>query len=151
MAKTDNRTSKAEMEKRIQQIVRLITEGNSKYTVIRSIAKEYGVKEAFAYKMYKRALERIKEAYKDDTEHLTELMLADLQYIYRLAIKQGNLQAALKAKKQIAELTGIDAPKKTDANIALNGLENISDEQLAAIIASGQNLANQGSNGVGKP
>lgn len=151
MAKKEQRTSKAEMERRIHQIVRAINEGNSRYTIARTIMKDYGVKEAFAYKMHAKAIEKIKQSYADETKFLSELMLADLNYIYKLAVQQQNLPAALKAKKQIAELTGIEAPKKTDSSIKLDGFENIDDKQLAAIIASGNAIAGESRDGISKP
>lgn len=69
---------------------------------------------------YKKAIERMKEAGKEDVAAAKVVMQERLTDIYEKAYEGKSYKIALQALKQLSELNGLDAPQKTELNIETN-------------------------------
>lgn len=101
-------------QKRIQQTVQALLKGYSVQEVVLTLQEQYGIAESTAYEYTKEATNRIHQKIEGTLEEKVNKHYQRLELLYRRCIEEGDRRTARMVLKDIADLVGLDAPKRTD-------------------------------------
>jgi organic radical activating enzyme len=113
------KTDKVQVDMRIEQAVNALLDGATVQSVVRSFMAEYGISQQQAYKYTKMAQERIHEKIDENIEQKISKHYKRLERLYKKCLDTGDKRTARMLLKDMADLEGLDAPKRTD--ITSNG------------------------------
>lgn len=100
--------------KRVEQAYGSLLDGNSVNIVVSALMEEHKVSQAQAYKYVKDAMARIYEKTDKNFENIYDRHYKRLERLYARCMQTKDLRAARQVLKDMADLFGLDAPKRTD-------------------------------------
>lgn len=100
--------------KRIEQAYTAILDGNTVNSVKAALMAEHNISESQAYKYVKEAMDKIYEKSSRKFEQEFEKHYKRLERLYAMCIKTNDRRTANQVLKQMSDLFGLDAPKRTD-------------------------------------
>lgn len=109
-----SKSDQIQKAKRVAQAVKSILEGYSTQEVSVALMEQYGVSESQAYRYVKEATEKIYAKIEGSLEQKINQHYKRLELLYRRCINDGDKRTARMVLKDIADLVGLDAPKRTD-------------------------------------
>lgn len=109
-----SKSDQIQKAKRVQQAVKSILDGYGTQEVSLAMQEQYGVSEAQAYRYVKEATEKIYEKIEGSLEEKINQHYKRLELLYRRCVQDGDKRTARMVLKDISELVGLDAPKRTD-------------------------------------
>jgi hypothetical protein len=121
------KTSEAELEQRIAQVVELLIDGVRYSKLVAFCCGEFKVCQRTAENYIAEANARIKATFVRDLEAETAKAKERFETVYSLAMQNGEYGAATAAQKELVKLMGIAAPEK---------VEHSADDSITALFAS---------------
>lgn len=100
--------------KRIQQAVKGLLEGYSTQEMVLTLQEQHGIAESTAYEYTKAATHIIYQKIEGSLDERVNQHYKRLQLLYQKCLKDGDKRTARMVLKDISELVGLDAPKRTD-------------------------------------
>lgn len=105
---------------RRQAVMKMLSKGLTKASCVKEIMSRWDVCEESARNYIKDAMEYIAENYKDDTEHLKDILMFKLESLAEDASLHNDRKSALKAYDQISKLAGLYEDKvKVEADTTI--------------------------------
>ena len=110
------KSTAAEVAARVDTVMTKLLRGERRPDIIQFASKEWDVVERTADAYIARATKLIEEVIQPRKEYEYALIRQRLEDLYEKTVKDKNYQAALSALKQMAEMSGVNAPQKIDMN-----------------------------------
>jgi hypothetical protein len=101
------RITAAEMELRVNRIVRLLCNGGSRSDILQFSANQWGVCQRTTDEYIKRAREVLKDDWSVDRQAYTAQIMGQLSAIHKEAMRTGNLSVALGCISKAATIAQI--------------------------------------------
>jgi len=105
------KASVAETQLRIQKIIELQTEFQTTAQIVRYAAENWGIKKRATETLISKATAELKAQFGDQREQIAALLCNHHYDIARRAVKAEQYSPAVGALKEIARLTGANAPE----------------------------------------
>jgi hypothetical protein len=113
-----NKATDVEILERVKIVAEMIIKGYSKENIVRYCSENYNVGERHTENYIKRAKERfVEEAAAKDIENHLALAIQQLHDLYKKCYSIQDYAECRRIKKDIADLLGLQAPKKQDFKI----------------------------------
>lgn len=105
---------------RRQVVMKMLSKGLTKASCVQEIMSRWDVAEQTARNYIKDAMDYIAENYKEDTEHLKDVLMFKLESLAEDASLHNDRKSALKAYDQISKLAGLyDEKLKIEAETVI--------------------------------
>jgi hypothetical protein len=101
-------------QQRILQAVKSLLDGATVQEVVVAFQQQYGIGEATAYVYTKEATARIHQKIEGTLEDKVNYHYQRLERLYATCIRDNDKRTARMVLKDMAELVGLDAPKRSD-------------------------------------
>lgn len=108
------KADKAEIAKQVEQAFIALLDGYRSPQVVRTLMAEHGIGQTQAYERVKEALAEIYRKREEKFDQSFEKHYKRLERLYNLCLKNGDRKTANSVLKQMSELLGLEAPKRTD-------------------------------------
>lgn len=108
------RADKVQKQKRVEQAVNALLDGERVQVVVNALMEQYDIAEKTAYEYTKEATARINQKTSENIETRISKHRNRLERLYAKAVKQNDVRGAKQILKDLADLDGLDAPKRTD-------------------------------------
>jgi hypothetical protein len=102
-----NRISDSELERRVQDVVRLVEEGCPRSEILAHCEKEYGASRSTTDRYIEKAHEYFKEAYKPHLQRSAEIARRRLETIFNKSMHKEQFRTALMAQTQLSRIQGL--------------------------------------------
>lgn len=109
-----SKADQVQKEKRIEQAVKAILDGERVPAVVAALQDQYGIAESTAYEYTKEATSRIYQKIEGTLEEKINRHYQRLERLYAKCLKDNDKRTARMVLKDMADLMGLDAPKRTD-------------------------------------
>jgi hypothetical protein len=126
-----SRSSRAEVERRVDEIFELVVSRVTYRTIIAHCEKKWGIRERQARIYLAKARERIIEIAKEGQEERLAKALASYEALYRKQLSAARLSDARQTLDSIVKLLGLAAPERVE----VYDFSTYSDKQLAQEVA----------------
>jgi hypothetical protein len=132
-----SKADQVEKAKRIQAVVKSLLDGKSVQEVVVALQSQYKLAESTAYEYTKEATARIHQKIDGELSERISKHYQRLERLYAKSIDIGDIRTARMVLKDIADLLGLDAPKRQDVKLNAeirNPAKNLTDDELDAKI-----------------
>ncbi len=109
-----SKADQVQKEKRILQCVNALLDGYPVQRVAIQMQEDYGVSQAQAYTYTKEATTRIHQKIQGELSDNINKHYQRLERLYNKCVQDGDKRTARMVLKDMADLLGLDAPKRTD-------------------------------------
>lgn len=109
-----SKADQVEKARRIKVVVESLLKGYSVQDVVLTLQEQYGIGQTQAYEYAKEATSVIYRKIEGTLDEKINKHYQRLEYLYKECVTNGDRRTARMVLKDIAELIGLDAPKRTD-------------------------------------
>jgi hypothetical protein len=102
-----DRIAASELERRIQDVVRLVEEGCPRSEILAHCERQYGASRSTADRYIEKANEYFKEVYKPQLKRSAEIAKRRYETIFHRAMKKEYYRVALGAQTQLSRIQGL--------------------------------------------
>jgi hypothetical protein len=132
-----SKASKAEIERRIGEVLQLLVSGVPRHTIVAAYAGRWGVSPRQVDSYLSRAREALRSGAAFDRPLEVGRAIARYDVLYAKALSEGNWRLAMQIERTRAQLLGLNAPTElrhsgdAESPIAFRDLSRLSETDLA--------------------
>jgi CRP-like cAMP-binding protein len=127
--------TKVQRESRVVEVYKLLLNHETRTEILEFCSKNWGLERAAADNLMQEASRMLSDDLKKTKEANLATYLQSLRNLYRIAMQQGNLQAARQCLMDSAKLLGLDQSTINHVIEDKRELSELSDEDLDKLIA----------------